>query len=95
MTGGTSLALQVGASGVSGQVEGQCFVGGVFVHAPASDHAGADHLVAEAGEAVGGVGVEGGVDAQCRADAVLVQGDADKAFLWPEAQGVADEAENI
>lgn len=35
------------------------------------------------------------VDAQGRADAVLVQGDADQAFLGPEAQGVADEAEDI
>ena len=43
----------------SRQVEGQCFVGGVFVHVPACDYAGADHLIAEAGEAVGGVGVEG------------------------------------
>lgn len=38
---------------------GQCFVGGVFVHVPSGDDAGADHLVAEAGEAVGGVGVDG------------------------------------
>lgn len=43
----------------SRQVVGQCLVGGVFVHVPAGDEAGADHLVAEAGEAVGGVGVEG------------------------------------
>lgn len=43
----------------SRQVERQCLVGGVFVHVPAGDDAGAYHLVAEAGEAVGGVGVEG------------------------------------
>ena len=40
-------------------------------------------------------GLAGQIDAQGRADAVLVQGDADQAFLWPEAQGVADEAEDI
>jgi hypothetical protein len=37
----------------------------------------------------------GEVDAQGRADAVLIQGDADQAFLWPEAQGVPDEAKDI
>ena len=35
------------------------------------------------------------VDAQGRADAVLVHGDADQAFLSPEAEGVPDEAEHI
>lgn len=35
------------------------------------------------------------VDPQGRTDAVVVQGDADQAFLWPEAEGVPDEAEDI
>jgi hypothetical protein len=43
----------------SRQVEGQCFEGGFFVHVPPGDDAGADYLVAESGEAVGGVGVQG------------------------------------
>lgn len=33
-------------------------MGGAFVHVPAGDEAGTDHLVAEPGEAVGGVGLE-------------------------------------
>lgn len=37
----------------------------------------------------------GEVDTECGADAVLVKGDADEAFLWPEAEGVPDEAEDI
>ena len=40
-------------------------------------------------------GLAGQVYAQRRADAVLVQGDADQAFLGPKAQGVPDEAEHI
>ena len=40
-------------------------------------------------------GLAGQVDPQCRADAVVVQCDADQAFLRPEAEGVADEAEDI
>lgn len=40
-------------------------------------------------------GLAGEVDTQRRADAVLVQRDADEAFLGPEAEGVPDKAENI
>jgi hypothetical protein len=40
-------------------------------------------------------GLAGKVDPKGRADTVLIQGDADQAFLWPEAQGVPDEAEHI
>lgn len=37
----------------------------------------------------------GEVDPQRGANAVLIQRDADQAFLGPEAKGVADEAEDI
>lgn len=56
---GISPPLAASAPCTLRQIEWQCFVGGIFVHVPAGDDAGADHLVAEAGEAVCGVGVEG------------------------------------
>ncbi|UUL75574.1 hypothetical protein NG819_15470 [Pseudarthrobacter sp. Fe7] len=37
----------------------------------------------------------GEVDAESGTDAAVVHGDADKAFLGPEAEGVPDEAEDI
>jgi len=37
----------------------------------------------------------GEVDAEGGSDFVFVEGDADEAFLWPEAEGVADEAEQV
>ena len=40
-------------------------------------------------------GLAGEIDPQGRADAVLVEGDADQAFLWLEPEGVSDEAEDI
>lgn len=77
------LSGVVGFAGVDGEEDG---CGGGVAGEVVGDGACVGEFLA---------GLAGEVDAQGRADAVLVQGDADQAFVGPESQGVADEAEDI
>ena len=77
------LAVLAGFAGLDGEEDGS---GGGVAGEVVGDGACVGEFLA---------GLAGEVDAQGRADAVLVQGDADQTFLRPEAQGVPDEAENI
>jgi len=79
----SGLSGLIGFAGVDGEEDG---CGGGVAGEVVGDGACVGEFLA---------GLAGQVDAQGRADAVLVQGDADQAFLGPEAQGVADEAEDI
>jgi hypothetical protein len=72
-----------GFVGVDGEEDG---CGGGVAGEVVGDGAGVGEFLA---------GLAGEVDAQGGADAVVVHGDADQAFLWPEAEGVPDEAEYI
>jgi hypothetical protein len=80
---GSGLSVLAGFAGVDGEEDG---CGGGVAGQVVGDGACVGEFLAW---------LAGKVDAQGRADAVLVHGDADQAFLWPEAEGVADEAENI
>lgn len=80
---GSGLTGLGGFAGVDGEEE-RC--GGGVGFKVVGDGSGVGEFLA---------GLAGEVDAQGRADAVIVQGDADQAFLWPEAECVSDEAEDI
>jgi hypothetical protein len=73
-----NLSVVDGFAGVDGEEDG----GGVGVAGEVTGDG------ARVGEFL--PGLAGEVDAQGRPDSVIVQGDADQAFLWPEAQGVPD-----